>query len=108
MFRKLSLKNGDSDVKNIVSDMLYDYKQAESLELAGYLTHNTTKILKAKNRGEKNSRFFVLRNTLIPAVLVEVGFLTNPKEWKLLQTSGYRQKIADGLSESIIKYANRN
>jgi len=106
MYRNLSMKKSSSDVKKIVSDMLYTHKQAESKKLAEHITKKTTRVVKTKNRGAKNSRFYVLRNTLIPAVLVEVGFLTNPKESKLLQTGAYREKVARGIAESIQNYAN--
>lgn len=108
MFGKLSMKNKSADVVNIVEDMLYDYKQAESALLAQDLARNTAKLIKTKNRGEKESRFFVLRNTLIPAILIEVGFLTNPNESSLLQTGAYRQRVAQAIAESIVDYGKRN
>lgn len=40
----------------------------------------------------------------VPVVLIETGFMTNPKEDALLETEGYRQKIADGIVEGIIQY----
>ena len=106
MFNHLSMKRGASDVANIVSDMLYAHKQAEAKTLAKQLAKKTAKHIRTKNRGEKESRFFVVKNTLIPAILVEVGFLSNPKESKLLQTSTYRQRVARGIAESILDYAN--
>jgi len=106
MFNRLSMKRGASDVENIVSDMLYTHKQAEAKTLAKQLAKKTAKHIKTKNRGEKESRFYVVKNTLIPAILVEVGFLSNPKESKLLQTSKYRQRVARGIAESILDYAN--
>ena len=102
------MNNGEADVMHIVSDMLYVHKLAESDVLAQYFTKETTKSAKTKNRGEKKSRFFVLRNTLVPAVLVEIGFLTNPKEAKLLQTPDYREKMAKALAKSIMDYADRD
>ena len=53
----------------------------------------------------KQARFYVLRNTVIPAILVEVGFLTNAREEKLLKQPQYRQKIAGSLAESLWRYA---
>jgi N-acetylmuramoyl-L-alanine amidase len=106
MFANMSMKKGSNDLMNIVSDMLYTHKQGAAKTLAKQLSKKTSRAVKTKNRGEKQSRFYVLRNTLIPAVLVEVGFLTNPKESKLLQTGTYRQRIARGIAESIIDYAN--
>ncbi len=106
MFKNLAIKKGAPDVEKIVSDMLYTHKQTESRVLAKYVAKQTAKFAKTKNRGAKTARFNVLRNTLIPAVLVEVGFLTNPKEERLLKTSAYRQKVANSLARSITDYAN--
>lgn len=106
MFRNLSMKNGDSQVERIVSDMLHTHKQGEGKVLAGRLARQTARVAKTRNRGVKDARFYVLRNTLVPAVLVEVGFLTNPREEKLLRSGAYRQRIARGLAEGILDYAN--
>jgi len=106
MFNHLSMKRGASGVEKIVSDMLYVNKQAKAEILAKQLAKKTAKRIKTKNRGEKKSQFYVVKNTLIPAILIEVGFLSNPKESKLLQTSTYRQRVARGIAESILEYAH--
>ena len=106
MFSHLSMKRGASGVGKIVSDMLYVNKQAKAEILAKQLAKKTAKRIKTKNRGEKKSQFYVVKNTLIPAILIEVGFLSNPKESKLLQTSTYRQRVARGIAESILEYAH--
>ena len=59
----------------------------------------------AQNRGTKECGFFVLRNNLMPAILVEVGFLSNAAEARKLKSSQYRQRIAAQLAESILAYA---
>ena len=100
------MKRGASGVEKIVSDMLYVNKQAKAEILAKQLAKKTAKRLKTKNRGEKKSQFYVVKNTLIPAILIEVGFLSNPKESKLLRTSTYRQRVARGIAESILEYAH--
>lgn len=106
MFSHLSMKKGAPELDNIVADMIYTHKQAQAETLAKQLARKTARRVKTKNRGEKKSRFFVVKNTLIPAILIEVGFLTNPKESKLLQTSAYRQRVARGIAESVLDYAN--
>lgn len=106
MFNHLAMKRGASDLNNIVSDMIYTHKQSHSETLAKQLSRSTAKRIKTRNRGEKKSNFFVVKNTLIPAILIEVGFLSNPKESKLLQTGTYRQRVARGIAESIMDYAH--
>ena len=105
LFQRLSMAGDSQDVGTIVADMLYTYKQSEAIKFADYLAEATGLGIRAKNRGVKGSRFFVVRNTLIPAVLVEVGFLTNAKEARQLQDQTYRQQIASVLAESIMDYA---
>ena len=105
LFNTLSMSRGSQDVEKIVADMLYTHKQFESKKLAGCLARHAVGATKAKNLGVKGSRFFVVRNTLIPAVLVEVGFLTNPKESKQLEDGTYRQELARALADGIMEFA---
>ena len=106
LFKLYSIDRNSSDVENIVSDLIYNYKRAESQALASFVTKKTSGTMNALNRGSKTAGFFVLRNTLIPAILVEVGFLSNLSEERQLKSPTYRQKIADGLSRSILEYAH--
>jgi N-acetylmuramoyl-L-alanine amidase len=91
-------------VKDIVADLLYTYKQAESQKLARVMVQNTAPVVNTENRGDKRAGFFVLKHTLIPAILIEVGFLTNPREEKLLSADSYRQRIAEGIANALWQY----
>ena len=106
LFNELSMSKGAEDVEKIVADMLYTHKQFEARKLADCLASHAVRATKAKGLGVKGSRFFVVRNTLIPAVLVEVGFLTNRKECKLLEDGTYRQALAKALADGIMDFAN--
>ena len=52
-------------------------------------------------RGIKHESWFVVRNAKMPSVLIEVGFVTNPKEAQLLASSSYLQKITDGIYNGV-------
>ena len=93
-----------SEAVDIIADMLYSHKQNASRALACTLADNTSTDIKTTNRGHKEERFYVLRNTLIPAVLIEVGFVSNPYEERLLRKKAYRYKIAYSIAESILDY----
>ncbi|MEI7999101.1 MAG: N-acetylmuramoyl-L-alanine amidase, partial [Candidatus Omnitrophota bacterium] len=93
-------------VRNIVADMMYQLKIAESARLAMRIVHDTSSEIEIPNRGARHSRFFVVRNTLMPAVLIETGFLTNKQEEKKLNTSEYREKLAESIARSILTYAS--
>lgn len=56
------------------------------------------------NRGYKRARFYVLRNTLCPAVLVEGGFLTNGRESRKIQTAEYQQALAAAIADGVAEY----
>jgi N-acetylmuramoyl-L-alanine amidase len=56
-----------------------------------------------QNRGIHSAEFYVLRKCRLPAVLVECGFLTNPKEAELALTTAYLEQIAEQISAGIIE-----
>lgn len=103
LFQNFSM-TPDSHLKSILSDLLYDHKCCQDDLLAAYAVKKLSKYAQARNRGEKKSGFFVLKNTIMPSILVEIGFLSNPREERLLQTKSYRKKIARSLAQVIIDY----
>ncbi|MBU8715684.1 MULTISPECIES: N-acetylmuramoyl-L-alanine amidase [Brevibacillus] len=56
------------------------------------------------DRGVKASGFYVIKNTKMPAVLTETGFLSNPQENALLTSSEFQDKIAKALAAAIREY----
>jgi N-acetylmuramoyl-L-alanine amidase len=58
------------------------------------------------NRGIKKGVFQVLRESVIPAILCEIGFISNDKERQLLIDKNYQNKIAEGLADGILNYIN--
>jgi len=107
VFRNLEMTKDDNELETIISDMYYSNKQSESEKLARTVIGSISKLVKSKYRGVKEERYFVLRNTLIPAILIEVGFLSNPREEKLLAHKSYRQKIANSIAKGVIEYVHQ-
>ena len=58
----------------------------------------------AQNQGVKRQTFAVLRETTAPAVLVELGFLSNPQEAARLNTSSYQETLANAIVAGIKRY----
>jgi N-acetylmuramoyl-L-alanine amidase len=58
----------------------------------------------AESRGVKKGNFYVIRETSMPAVLVEGGFISNPEERVLLKSRDYQEKIAKGIADGIDQY----
>ncbi|HEX8409341.1 MAG TPA: N-acetylmuramoyl-L-alanine amidase, partial [Thermoanaerobaculia bacterium] len=89
-----------------------DARRDESHELAQAVQEKLyTSLRKAdpglENWGVKRAPFLVLVATDMPAVLAEVGCISNVREAALLRTPEYRQKIADALYEGIRGYAKK-
>jgi len=95
-----------STLQAIVADMMYELKVAESAKVAMRIVHDASNEMEIPNRGARRCRFFVVRNTLMPAVLIETGFLTNRQEEKKLNSGDYRQKLAEAIARSILTYAS--
>ena len=101
---QLQMKRDSSDVRKIVLSMLYNYKLSAAPGIADRMARSLAHEMGEQSRGSKLQRYFVLRNTLVPAILVEAGFISNPREGRRLNDAGYRQRIADAIKQSIMEY----
>jgi len=88
--------------------ILWDMTQTEFLNesslLAEIVQENLRKVVKSDARGVKQAPFVVLIGAAMPAILVEVGFITNPAEEKLITQAATQAKIADSLFKSISNF----
>jgi N-acetylmuramoyl-L-alanine amidase len=91
-------------VKSILWDLAQSGYQAESSRLAETVLDTMTQTLKIPNRGVKQAGFYVLGGAAMPAILVEIGFVTNPKEEKRLKESRYRDEIARAIVSGLTDY----
>ena len=105
--QNLSKKKYD-DIDYIEALMITTQIQKESLLLANSVQNNLSKNIKEfKSRGVHKADFFVLRGALMPAVLIEVGFITHPQEIKSLQKDDYQDKLTAGIVDGIINFINQ-
>lgn len=74
--------------------------------LASLVQEETIRSTGAFDRGIKSAEFLVLRETVMPATLIEVGFLSNPTEAELIADDGYQNKLVSGMVEGIQRYFN--
>jgi len=100
---ELSVPGASANLKATLWDMIYTYSRAESIELGGYICKSVRNDLNNRILGIKDARFCVLRGARMPAVLVEVGFLSNPAEEKL-KNGFFRQKIAESIGNGLLSY----
>jgi len=91
-------------VKSILWDLAQSEYQAESSRLAETVLDTMTQALKIPNRGVKQAGFYVLGGAAMPAILVEIGFVTNPREERRLKESRYRDDIARAIVSGLTDY----
>ena len=77
---------------------------AESQRFANMIQGELNQTLQLRDRGVKQAPFRVLMGATMPAVLVELGFLSNPEEEKKLQDPAYRDQLVDALARAIARY----
>jgi N-acetylmuramoyl-L-alanine amidase len=82
------------------------FYSSQSLPLASAIHYYVAGGAPSANRGVRRRGFYVLRNTRIPSVLVECGFLTNPTEASYAQNASYRQKLAFEIAHGIQNHAS--
>ena len=78
----------------------------QSIILARKIEDNFKNKAKRKSRGLKQASLLVIRNTYMPSVLIEVGFLTNKNEGAYLNTKSGQSKMATAIKDAILSYKN--
>lgn len=76
--------------------------------LAQTIHNNILQSLDIKDRRVRKARFYVLRKNTIPAVLVEVGFVTGVQDSPRLGTSAYQNQMAQAIANGILQYIQQN
>ncbi|MBN6885250.1 N-acetylmuramoyl-L-alanine amidase [Cytobacillus horneckiae] len=80
------------------------YVGAESKALAQEIQKELVKAMKTNDRGVKEAGFYVIKNSKMPSVLVEIAFISNTNDAKKLASASYRQKAADAIYTGIVNY----
>lgn len=88
----------------ILWDLAQTHHLAESQRLGNLIQQELNETLEIRNRGVKQAPFRVLMGATMPAVLVELGFLSNPDEEARLQTASYRAELVSALVRAVIRY----
>jgi N-acetylmuramoyl-L-alanine amidase len=83
-------------------------KAKASRILAERILSRVIRRTKAASRGVKKGNFYVLRETEMPAVIVEGGFLSNPQELQFLKDPEYLEQLARGIADGIDSYLKKD
>ncbi|MFA6078577.1 MAG: N-acetylmuramoyl-L-alanine amidase [Candidatus Omnitrophota bacterium] len=110
-FENESLKLSDeaaishsSGVDKALWDMTLTENRRESAALASHICGSVEDSFITRNRGIRTARFYVLKGTRMPAVLIEAAYLSNKNEEAKLSNSSHLDRMADVLAKGILKY----
>ncbi|NLG83845.1 MAG: cell wall hydrolase, partial [Firmicutes bacterium] len=96
--------NSIADPRWTGAQVFYYPGRSRARDLAGSLQAALAAHLGPNYRLTKPAEYRVLLETRMPAVVVEVGFLSNPEEEALLATPAYREKIAEAIYQGLLHY----
>jgi N-acetylmuramoyl-L-alanine amidase len=108
--RENSASNGGMhNLPDIVKAITLNNKLDESKDFAGMVQEALVSRLRRSNKnlrnlGVKKAPFVVLIGAGMPSVLAEISFLTNKQDLALLKTTAYKQRIAEALHASVMRY----
>lgn len=98
---------GNTALGMVLWDLAQSQYLSESSKLAETIQENLNALLRIESRGVKQAPFKVLMGATMPAVLVEIGFITNPEEEARLKDGAYREKIAQAIIDSVAAFKER-
>lgn len=102
--------NEKSLLSEIERDMASNVYLKESQDLCTVLLENTVPVTRQTNRGVKQAGFYVLAGTLpvMPSILYEIGFISNPEEERMLGRVSYQKRLAQSIYDAIITFKTRH
>lgn len=92
------------DLQLILWDLAQSHHLSESQHLATLIQEELNGALDLRDRGVKQAPFRVLMGAAMPAVLVELGFLSNPSEERKLEDPAYRSDLVEALTRAVMRY----
>ena len=95
------LSDKDDVLAGVLADLSMTSTLDTSLKLGGKVLGNMDNITKLHKRKVEQAGFAVLKSPDIPSILVETGFISNPKESRLLATRSYQKKMAASIHRGI-------
>lgn len=103
------MKESRSELGMILTSLERESKRDESLKLAHFIQNSLiSRLSRSYSRitdlGVKQALFYVLVGAEMPSVLVEVAFISNPREERLLRSRTFRQRSAEAMAKGIYRY----
>ncbi len=89
---------------HIILSMFQNAFLEQSILFANKVEKNIKQNTQHKSRGVRQAGFLVLRKTTMPSVLVEAGYLSNPKDNKFLATANGQAQIVNAIAQAFVEY----
>jgi len=93
-----------NDVDGVLARLRLNEYQQESVALAGEVKAQIISRYRMEDRGVKSARFYVLRGALMPSVLVETAFISNPEDARKLRDPEFQSGIAAAITQGVIAF----
>ena len=106
-FENATASNRIGDIEEVLKGILKNTKIVESRALASTVQGCLVSRCRRKDRGVRTAPFVVLIGADMPAVLVEICFISNPKEARLIREGWFRQRVALALADGVERYIGR-
>ena len=97
----VSLSDKDDVLAEVLADLSMTSTLDTSLQLGNQVLRNVDDVARLHKKQVEQAGFAVLKSPDVPSILVETGFISNPKEASLLATSRYQQKMASAIHRGI-------
>ena len=96
--------NPSSTESYIIFELLRGHDMEKSVACAEHIQNRMVTRSKLPNRGVSSAGFLVLHQTAMPSILIELGFISNNAEEKLLASSSGQEKLVKGIFEGFCNY----
>ena len=99
---------GTDDLDFILNNLRNDFYVRASHSLAGLVQDEFGDFHRGNDRGVKQAGFVVLIGAFMPAVLVELAFISNPREERLLGSGSFQVDAAEGIADAVDRFFEEN
>ena len=99
---------GSDDIELILNNLRNDFYLRASHNLAGMVQDEFGDFHRGSNRGVKQAGFVVLVGAFMPAVLVELAFISNPQEERLLGSGSFQVDVSEGIADAVDRFFEEN
>jgi N-acetylmuramoyl-L-alanine amidase len=100
----LNLDTRDPALREVLLDLSMTATLSSSLDAGKYVLKNMGGVARLHKKRVEQAGFLVLKSPDIPSLLIETGFISNPKEARLLSSGAYQQRMAAAIYNGLVSY----